>query len=98
MGALFWRFEMTDNRKKQMMEIAHSQGWDMSAMVLAREISDFLDSIKDEGTSIDSGGCHGGADLWPKIGGVEFYINIRRSNNQIKKDNEEDQHTPGQGP
>ena len=79
---------MNDHQKRTqiMMETASGQGWDMSAMMLAQEISKFLQSIIDQGTSIDSGGGSGDADLWPKIGGVEYYINIRKSNNQLKKE------------
>jgi hypothetical protein len=45
---------------------------------LALEIREFLQSIKDEGTAIDSGGGLGSADLWVKIQGDEYYISISK--------------------
>lgn len=46
---------------------------------LAKEILDFLNTIKDEGTEIDSGGGFGGSDLWVTIGGEEFIIQVKKS-------------------
>lgn len=61
--------------------------WDTGARGLSLEIrSMLLASVADHGTSIDSGGGDGDADLWVKVQGVEYYINIRRSNAQIAKD------------
>ncbi len=50
---------------------------DFNAYSLARELKEMLNSIKDEGTAIDSGGGAGGADLWVKVQGVEYAITIR---------------------
>jgi hypothetical protein len=60
--------------------------WDRSAATLASEIRDFLKNIKDEGTNIDSGGGDGSADLWVTVGGVEYFINIAKSGNQLEKE------------
>lgn len=65
-----------DERVRKVMDLIPSD-WDKGPMVLSTEIRNFLKSIVDEGTSIDSGGGDGVADLWPKIGGVEYHIQIR---------------------
>ena len=46
------------------------------AFSLAGEIRTFLHSVKDEGTNIDSAGGLGGADLWVKVQGVEYLIQV----------------------
>lgn len=51
--------------------------WDRRALSLAHELRRMMLPMVDEGTSIDSGGGDGDADLWPVIGGVEMHINIR---------------------
>lgn len=56
--------------------------WDKGPLSLAHEIRQFLKSVADEGTSIDSGGGDGCADLWVQIGGIEYYIAIARSKAQ----------------
>jgi hypothetical protein len=50
--------------------------WDKNPLSLAHELREFLKSIVDAGTSIDSGGGNGCADLWPIIDGVEYHIAI----------------------
>jgi hypothetical protein len=60
--------------------------WDKAPVLLAHEIRGFLGSIKDEGTEIDSGTNGTSGDLWVTIQGVEWFINIRKSNNQLKKE------------
>ena len=50
--------------------------WDKGPISLAHELREFLKSVVDEGTNIDSGGGDGVADLWPKIGGIEYHIAI----------------------
>jgi hypothetical protein len=42
-----------------------------------------LKNVIDSGTSIDTGGGRDSADLWAKIGGVEYYMTVRKSNNQL---------------
>lgn len=76
--------EDADKRVRQVMSIAPNE-WDQGPLVLAHEIREFLKSVVDEGTNIDSGGGDGTADLWPKVGGVEYFISIRRSNKQTGK-------------
>lgn len=56
--------------------------WDKGPLSLAHEIRNLLKSVVDDGTSIDSGGGDGVADLWPIIGGVEYHIAIKRSASQ----------------
>ena len=50
--------------------------WNKNPLSLAHELREFLKSVVDAGTSIDSGGGDGCADLWPIIDGVEYHIAI----------------------
>lgn len=50
--------------------------WNKGPLSLAHELRQLLKPVVDEGTNIDSGGGDGCADLWPIIGGVEYYISI----------------------
>lgn len=50
--------------------------WDKRPLGLAHEIRSFLESVKDEGTSIDSGTDGVTGDLWVTVQGVEYFINI----------------------
>lgn len=54
--------------------------WDQRPFSVATELRSLLSTLKDEGTSIDSGSGDGCADLWVTIGGVEYFISIRPSN------------------
>lgn len=54
--------------------------WDKGPLSLAHEIRTLLKPVVDEGTSIDSGGGDGVADLWATVDGVEYYIAIKRAN------------------
>jgi hypothetical protein len=65
-----------DKRVKAVMDLIPSD-WDKRPLILATEIRKFLQTICDQGTSVDSGGGDNCADLWPIIGGVEYYISIR---------------------
>ncbi len=56
------------------------------ASTVAHEIAALLRSIKDEGTEIDTGAGMGSADLWITIAGVEWFITVRKSNNQRAKE------------
>lgn len=60
--------------------------WDKKPILLAYEIRGFLDCIKDQGTEIDSGTDGISGDLWVTVQGIEYYINIRKSNNQLIKE------------
>ena len=64
-----------DKRVKMVHDLIPAD-WDKGPLSLAHELREFLKSIVDEGTNIDSGGGDGTADLWPKIGGVEYHIQI----------------------
>lgn len=78
---------MSEDAKRvaHMMQLI-PEHWDKAPLILAHEIRAFLMSVKDEGTGIDSGGGDGDADLWVKVQGVEYYINIRKSNTQLLKE------------
>jgi hypothetical protein len=56
------------------------------ASTFAHEIMGYLENIKDHGTSIDTGGGMGSYDLWVKCGGIEWYINVRKSNAQLAEE------------
>ena len=60
--------------------------WDSGPIDLAHKLRDLLKPVTDEGTSIDSGAGAGSADLWVTVGGVEYFLTIRRSNNQLRRD------------
>jgi hypothetical protein len=60
--------------------------WDTGPAIFALEIKRLLESIKDEGSEIDSGMGDGCGDLWVKCGGVEYFISFRKSNNQMAKE------------
>jgi len=51
----------------------------MQMLSLSKELSDFLQTVKDEGTDIDAGTDFRSRDLWVTVGGVEWRINIRAS-------------------
>ena len=72
-----------DERVRQVMDLIPPD-WDKGPMVLSTEIRNFLKSIVDEGTSIDSGGGDGIADLHPVVGGVEYHVQIRTSRKMEK--------------
>ena len=65
-----------DKRVKMVHDLIPDD-WDRGPLGLAHELREFLKSIVDEGTNIDSGGGDGIADLWPKIGGIEYHIAIK---------------------
>lgn len=75
----------SDKRHTQVVEILPVE-WDQRPMSLAGEVRKFLASIKDAGTSIDSGGGDGSADLWVTVDGVEYFISMRRSNRQLARE------------
>lgn len=64
--------------------------WDARPLSLAHEISGFLESIKDEGTHIDSGTDGVQGDLWVKVQGVEYFVSVKRSQWQIVQDGKHD--------
>lgn len=50
-------------------------------------LHDFLETaVVDAGTSVDTGAGFGSFDLWAQVGGEEFYINVKKSGNQLAKD------------
>ena len=61
-------------------EVAMSDTMTMTMMLsLSSELENFLQTVKDEGTEIDSGTDFRSRDLWVTVGGVEWRINIRRN-------------------
>ena len=80
---------MTDEERRkrvaQMMETL-PEGWDRAPLSLAEEIAGFLANVKDEGTHIDSGTDGQSGDLWVTVQGVEYWVNVRKSNNQLVKE------------
>jgi len=76
---------MTEENNKRVAEVVRllPTEWDGTPYSLALEIREFLQTIVDTDTHIDSGTGDGNADLWATIQGVEFYINIRKSNSQL---------------
>lgn len=52
------------------------ESWDKRPVSLALEIRSFLESVKDEGTHIDSGTDGVTGDLWVKVGGVEYTVTV----------------------
>lgn len=67
--------EAGDERVRRVMELIPSD-WDKGPMILSTEIRNFLKTIVDEGTNIDSGGGDGLADLHPIICGIEYHVQI----------------------
>jgi hypothetical protein len=49
---------------------------DLLALSLRNELIQMLQSIKDEGSEIDTGGGGGSEDMWVTVGGVEFVIQV----------------------
>lgn len=72
---------MTDEASKRIQEVVSvaPKDWDMKPHSLVLEVREFLNSVKDEGTGIDSGTGDGQADLWVTVQGVEYYLTIKRS-------------------
>jgi hypothetical protein len=63
--------EAADRRVRKLHDYIPAE-WNKNPLSLAHELREFLKSVVDAGTSIDSGGGDGCADLWPVIGGVEY--------------------------
>lgn len=70
------RNEEEAGRIKAVFDLMPSD-WDTRPMTIANEIRTFLGSIKDEGTSIDSGGGDGCADLFVTIDKVEYMVSVK---------------------
>lgn len=75
----------SDRRHSKVADLL-PEDWDREPFSLMTELRDLLSTVKDVGTSIDSGSGDGYADLWVTVGGVEYYITARRSNNQLTKE------------
>lgn len=92
-------FKKAEAPEDKIQSRIHDDDWDASPYSVALEIKRLLSSVKDSTTNIDSGtgllwpfGApapiegHSSADLWVMIGGKEFYVEIRKSNNQLLKE------------
>lgn len=55
---------------------------------LRDEISELLNSVRDHGTSSDTGGGMAQADLWVTVQGIEYFITVKKSNNQKHREDE----------
>jgi hypothetical protein len=77
---------MSDEKDKQVFDIAAGADFDTRAYTLALELKKLLGPLVDEGTNIDAGTGNGFADLWPKLGGVEFHIAITLSRSQQEQE------------
>ncbi|MCK1281495.1 hypothetical protein IVB46_40385 [Bradyrhizobium sp. 61] len=72
-------------RMRKVMDMI-PEGWDKKPISLAYEIRDFLENVKDAGTSIDSGTDGSCGDLWVTIQGTEYFITMRKSNKQLAQE------------
>ena len=77
--------QQRQDRIKQMLDSLPPE-WDKRPILLAEEVCNFLETVKDEGTQIDTGTDGQSGDLWLFVQGVEYWINIRKSNNQLVKE------------
>jgi len=79
-----------DESDKRATQVANMipDDWDGKPLGLAHEIREYLKTVVDEGTEIDSGGSDGTGDLWATVGGVEYIINIKKSNFQLRREAE----------
>jgi len=82
--------KMDDQQKneqiKGVVDMAAAAGWDTKPLSLAHEIMGFLEGVKDQGTSIDSGTNGTTGDLWVTIQGVEYFIQVGKSRGQLVKE------------
>lgn len=74
------------DREKHVFEVASNAGFDMRPYSVVTELKRVLASLADHGTSMDSGTGSRSADLWLTIGGVEYFLTVRPSNNQLIKE------------
>lgn len=72
------KWEEGDKRVRIVHEMI-PENWNKGPLALAHELRTLMKNIVDEGTSIDSGGGDGIADLHPIIGGIEYHIQIKQS-------------------
>lgn len=72
-----------ENRRHHISAALRPVEWDNRPASLASEIREFLKTVRDQGTPIDSGGGDGCADLWVTVQGVEYYITVQKSRKQV---------------
>lgn len=78
-----WKFEDLTPGENRMTSTNFEAG-DVAAKIRTQ-----LETIKDEGTKIDSGSGMGSSDIWVTIDGVEWYIEIKKSLKQLTKEKSE---------
>lgn len=72
-------------RIRQVMDMIPSD-WDRKPISLIYEIRGFLENVKDQGSSMDSGSDGTCGDLWVTIQGIEYLITVKKSNAQLAKE------------
>ena len=60
--------------------------WDKKPYALIWEIRTFLENVKDQGTSMDSGTDGTCGDLWVTIQGVEYLVTVKKSGAQLARE------------
>lgn len=76
-------------RRKRMAEMlaANPNLAPRGATEIGYLLRDFLESaVADADTSVDTGAGLGSFDIWATVDGQEFYINVKKSGNQIAKE------------
>jgi len=74
-----------EDRARKMMDMIPAE-WDRRPISLIYEIRGFLENVKDQGTSMDSGTNGTCGDLWVTIQGVEYLVTVQKSNAQLAKE------------
>lgn len=66
-------------RIKRVHEVGNELGVDFGrdALSIVHELREFLKSVVDEGTHMDSGGGMGASDLWFTVGGQEYLMTVK---------------------
>jgi hypothetical protein len=72
-------------RMRRVMDLIPAD-WDRKPVSLIYEIRGFLENVKDQGTSMDSGTDGTCGDLWVTIQGIEYFITVKKSNAQLAKE------------
>ena len=75
------------NRRSIAHNIGSALGWDTRTWLFRDELATLLrGTLADVGTSMDTGGGPGKADLWVTSGGVEYFVTVTLSNAQVQKE------------
>jgi hypothetical protein len=71
---------------KRVEELVSEAGWEMDHLKALHIIRAALCHVIDRGTAMDTGCGPQTADMWLTIGGVEYYMTLHKSNNQLDKE------------